>query len=84
MTRNCGEDAEEGSSTSEDEAETVGKSSGKAPDTQNVQDVTETVTEERMMEEFPPNTWEQVPQCLLPERREMTGESSNYTGKVQQ
>ena len=83
-TRNRGQDAEEESSASEGETETVGKPTGKAPDTQNVQDVTETVMEERMMEEIPPNTWEQVPQCLSTERCEMTGESSNCTGKVWQ
>ena len=36
------------------------------------------------MEEIPPSIWEQVPQRLSPERREVTGESSNRTGKVQQ
>ena len=41
--------------------ETVGKSTGKAPDMQNVWDVTETVIEERVVEEISPNTWEQVP-----------------------
>ena len=40
--------------------------------------------EKRMMEEIPPNTWEQVPQCLSPERCEVIGESSNRTGRVQQ
>ena len=35
---------------------TVGKPTGKEPDTQNVWDITETVTEERMVEEIPPNT----------------------------
>ena len=60
-TRNCEQDAEEESSASEGKRETVGKPTGKTPDTQNVQDVTETVTEKRMMEEIPPNTWEQVP-----------------------
>ena len=40
--------------------ETVGKPTGKAPDTQNVWDITETVMEERTMEEIPPNTQEQV------------------------
>ena len=84
MTGNCGQDAEEESSASEGETETVGKPTGKAPDTQNVWDVTETVMEERTMEEIPPNTWEQVLQCLSPERREVTGESSNCTGKVWQ
>ena len=84
MTGNRGQDAEEESSASEGETETVGKPTGKAPDTQNVWDVTETVMEERTMEEIPPNTWEQVPQCLSPERREVTGESSNCTGKVWQ
>ena len=49
---------------------------------QNVWDITETVTEERMVEEIPPNTWEQVPQCLSMERHEMTGESSKHTGEV--
>ena len=40
--------------------EAVGKPTGKTPDTLNVWDVTETVMEKRMMEETPPNTWEQV------------------------
>ena len=83
-TGNHEQDAEEESSASEGETETVGKPTGKAPDTQNVWDVTETVMEERMMEEIPPNTWEQVLQCLSPERHEVTGESSNHTGKVRQ
>ena len=61
MTGNRGQDAEEESSASEGETETVGKSTGKVPDTQSVQDITETVTEERVMEEIPPNTQEQVP-----------------------
>ena len=60
-TGNCEQDAEEESSASEDERETVGKPTGKTPDTQNVQDVTETVMEKRTMEEIPLNTWEQVP-----------------------
>ena len=84
MTGNCGKDVEEESSASEGETETVGKPTGKAPDTQNVRDITETVTEERVVEEIPPNTWEQVLQCLSLERCEVTGESSNHTGKVQQ
>ena len=83
-TGNRGQDAEEESSASEGKTETVGKPTGKAPDTQNVQDVTETVMEERAMEEIPPNTWEQVPQRLSTERHEVTGESSNRTGKVWQ
>ena len=58
MTGNHEQDAEEESSASEGETETVGKPTGKAPDTQSVQDITETVMEERMMEEIPPNTWE--------------------------
>ena len=78
MTRNHGQDAEEESPASEGETETVGKPTGKAPD------VTETVMEERLVEEIPPNTWEQVPQCLSTERHEMTGESSNHTVKVNQ
>ena len=69
MTGNCEQDAEEESSASEGERETVakstgkeavGKSTGKTPNTQNVWDVTETVTEKRMMEEIPPSTREQV------------------------
>ena len=40
--------------------------------------------EERMMEEISPNTQEQVLQCLSTERHEVTGESSNCTGKVWQ
>ena len=59
-TGNCEQDAEEESSASEGERETVGKPTGKTPDTQNVQDVTEIVTEKRMIEEIPPSTQEQV------------------------
>ena len=83
MTGNREQDAEEESSASDGKMETVGKSTGKeavgkptgkTPDTQNVWDVTETVMEKRTMEEIPPNTREQVPRCLSPERREVTGE----------
>ena len=84
MTGNHGQDAEEESSASEGKTETVGKPTGKATDTQNVWDVTETVTEERAVEEILLNTWEQAPRCLSTERREVTGESSNHTGKVRQ
>ena len=93
MTRNREQDAEEESSASEGERETVGKSTGKeavgkstgkTPDTQNVWDVTETVTEKRTMEEIPPNTSEQVPRCLSTERREVTGEPSSHIGRVWQ
>ena len=83
-TGNCGQDAEEESPASEGETGTVGKPTGKVPDTQNVQDITETVMEKRVVEEIPPNTWEQVLQCLSTERCEVTGESSNCTGKVRQ
>ena len=51
-TGNCGQDAEEESPASEGETEIVGKPTGKAPDTQNVQDITETVMEERVVEEI--------------------------------
>ena len=64
--------------------EAVGKPTGKTPDMQNVQDVTETVTEKRTMEEIPPNTGEQVLRHLSTERREVTGESSSHTGRVWQ
>ena len=60
-TRNREQDAEEESSASEGKRETVGKPTGKTPDTQNVRDVTETVTEKRTMEEIPPSIREQVP-----------------------
>ena len=69
-TGNCEQDAEEESSASEGERETVGKSigkeavgkaTGKTPDTQNVRDITEIVMGKRTMEEIPPSTWEQVP-----------------------
>ena len=92
-TGNHEQDAEEESSASEGKRETVGKSTGKeavgkptgkTPDTQNVQDVTETVMEKRTMEEISPSTREQVPQHLSPERHEVTGESSNHTGRVWQ
>ena len=79
---NRGQDAEEESPASEGETETVGKPAGKAPDMQIVWDITEIATEERVVEEIPPNTREQVPQCLSTEGREMTEESSNCTGKV--
>ena len=70
-TGNYGQDVEEEASASEGETETVGKPTGKALDTQNVWDVTETVMEERAVEEMPLNTWEQAPQCLSTERREV-------------
>ena len=69
-TGNHKQDAEEESSASEGEMETVrkstgkeavGKPTGKTPDTQNVWDVTEMVMEKRTMEENPPSTWEEVP-----------------------
>ena len=60
-TGNREQDAEEESSASEGKRETVGKSTGKIPDMQNDWDITETVTEKRMMEEIPPGTREQVP-----------------------
>ena len=66
-TGNREQDAEEESSASEGKMETVGKPTGKTPDTQNVQDVTETVMEKRMMEEVPLNTWEPA----MPVIREM-------------
>ena len=84
MTVNCEQDAEEESSALEGKRETVGKPTGKTPDTQNVRDVTETVMEKRAMEEIPPNTWEQVPRHLSSERCEVTGESSSCTGRVWQ
>ena len=84
MTGNHEQDAEEESSASEGERETVGKPTGKTPDTQNVWDITETVTEKRTMEEIPPSTQEQVPRRLSTERREVTGESSSCTGRVRQ
>ena len=56
----------------------VGKPIGKAPDMQNVWDITETVMDERVVEEIPPNTWEQTPWYLSMERREVTGESVGH------
>ena len=61
MTGNHGQDVEEEVSASEGKIETVGKPTGKALDTQNVWDVTETVMEERVVEGIPLNTQEQVP-----------------------
>ena len=92
-TGNHEQDAEEESSASEGERETVGKTTGKepvgkptgkTPDTQNVWDITETIMEKRTVEEIPPSTREQVPQHLSPERREVAGESSSHTGRVWQ
>ena len=40
------EQVEEGTTASGKDARTEGKPTGKAPDTQNVQDITETITEE--------------------------------------
>ena len=60
-TGNREQNAEGESSASEGKRETVGKPTRKTPDTQNVWDVTETVTEKRTMEEIPPSTGEQVP-----------------------
>ena len=82
MTGNCGQDAEEESPVSEGKTESVGKPTGKAPDMQNVWDITETVMEERAVEETPPNTQEQILKPLSTERHEMSGESSNHTGKA--
>ena len=78
------EQVEEGNTASGKDARAVGKPTGKVPDMQNVWDVTETVTEERVVEEIPPNTWEQVPRYLSTERHEMTGELSKHTGEVRQ
>ena len=60
MTKGC-EQVEEGTTVSGKDARTVGKPTWKTPEMQNFWDVTETVTEERVVEEIPPNTWEQVP-----------------------
>ena len=76
------EQAEEGTTASGKDARTVGKPTGKAPGMQNVWDVTETVTEERVVEEVQPNTWEQVLRCLSTERCETTGELRKCTGEV--
>ena len=84
MTGNREQDAEEESSALEGERETVGKSTGKTPDTQNVWDITEIVMEKKTMEEISPSTWEQVPRHLSTERCEVTGESSSHTGRVWQ
>ena len=81
-TGNCEQDAEGESSASEGERETIGKPTGKTPDMRNVQDITETVMEKRMMEETPPSAREQVLQSLSTERREVTGESSSRTERV--
>ena len=60
-TGNHRQDAEEESPASEGETDSRETYWKKAPDMQNVQDVTETVMEERAVEEIPPNTQEQVP-----------------------
>ena len=43
MTGSCGQDTDEESPASEGETETVGKPTGKEPDTQNVWDITGTL-----------------------------------------
>ena len=63
-------------------ARTVGQPTGEMTGTQSLQTITDTVMEERRVEETPLNTWEQVPQCLSPERCEVTGESSKCAGKA--
>ena len=68
MTRNRGQDAEEAVPASEEETETVGKPTGKEPDMQNVWDITETVMEERVVEEIPPEYMEASP--VMPVNRE--------------
>ena len=80
LTTKGHEQVEEGTTTSGKDVRTVGKSTGNAPDMQNVWDITETIMEERVVEEVPPNTWEQVPQCLSMERCKMTGELSKISG----
>ena len=76
------EDGEEENTTWGSDVRTIRELTGETPDTQSVLDVTETVTEERRVEEIPLSTQEQVPQCLSTERCEVTGESSRCTGKV--
>ena len=76
------ENVEEETTVSGSDARTVRKLTGETPGTQSVWDITGTVTEERRVEETPLSTWEQVPQCLSTDRCEVTGESSNCTGKV--
>ena len=84
MTGNHEQDAEEESFASEGKRETVGKPTGKTPDTQSVWNVRETVMEKRMMEEIPLSAWEQVPRRLSPERHDVAGESSSRTERVRQ
>ena len=60
MTEGC-EQVEEGTTTSGKDVRTVRKPTEKSPDTQNVWDITETVMEERVVEEISLNTWEQIP-----------------------
>ena len=80
-TGNHGQDAEEEAAASEGEMETVRKLTGEVPDAQSIWDVTETVMEERVVEEIPPKTWEHKSST---ERCEMIGESSNHAVKVWQ
>ena len=55
------EQVEEGTTASGKDARIARKPTGKAPDMCNVWDITETVMEERVVEEIPPNRQEQVP-----------------------
>ena len=82
-TGNRVQDAEEESPASEGETEAVGKPTAQETDAQSVWDITETVTEESVVEEIPPNTREQISRCLLKERHEMTKGSSNHTKRIQ-
>ena len=61
------EDMEEEATALGSDVRTVRKLTGETPDTQSVWDVMGAVMEERRVEEIPPSTWEQVPQCLSTE-----------------
>ena len=46
---------------SDSDVRTVRKPTGETPGTQSIWDITDTVMEERKVEETPPSTWEQAP-----------------------
>ena len=81
-TEGC-EKVEEGTTASGKDVRTVGKSTGKALDMQNVQDITETIMEERVIEGIP-QTHGSKSHNTCQQRHKMTGELSKCTGEVRQ
>ena len=78
------QEAEEEAITSGSNVRIVRKLTGETTDVQSVRDVTEAVTEERRVEEIPPNARDQIPRHPSMERCELTGTSGKYIERVKQ